>query len=257
VQREVAKFAYACWYDRAGYGWSEPGPIPVVSRVRANDLHTLLKVAGVRAPYVLVGRREGGLHVRVYAGAYPAEVAGLVLMDSNEPIETTTTSRTAGDSAGPIARHFGSMAPYVRRASCKVLPLLVYTGMVRLLGGRPRHTTPLGSERLSPDEERKIDFLSDRYTPGEACAREESVAEVRAAGGLGDRPVVILTSANLLASMRGDQGNNPTDQDWVRLQAQLASLSSQAHQVLLDDQKDASRAVVDAVRAVVGEVQTN
>jgi hypothetical protein len=111
---------------------------------------------------------------------------------------------------------------------------------------------------LSRDEESKIDFLSDRYTPGEACARDESVADVRAAGGLGDRPVVILTSTNLLASMRGDQGNNGgIDQDWVRLQAQLASLSSRAHQVLLDDQKDASRAVVDAVRAVVSEVQTN
>ena len=28
MQREVAKFTRACWYDRAGYGWSDPGPSP-------------------------------------------------------------------------------------------------------------------------------------------------------------------------------------------------------------------------------------
>src|SRR5688572_27333303 len=26
IQQEVALFARACWYDRAGYGWSDPGP---------------------------------------------------------------------------------------------------------------------------------------------------------------------------------------------------------------------------------------
>jgi len=55
VQREVAKFSEACWYDRAGYGWSEPGPIPVTSKVRAKDLHRLLAGADVPSPYVLVG----------------------------------------------------------------------------------------------------------------------------------------------------------------------------------------------------------
>jgi hypothetical protein len=28
VQPEVAKFARACIYDRAGYGWSDSGPTP-------------------------------------------------------------------------------------------------------------------------------------------------------------------------------------------------------------------------------------
>jgi len=26
VQREMAQFTRACWYDRAGYGWSDSGP---------------------------------------------------------------------------------------------------------------------------------------------------------------------------------------------------------------------------------------
>src|SRR6266446_2121901 len=28
IQRKVAKFTHACWYDRAGNGWSDPGPDP-------------------------------------------------------------------------------------------------------------------------------------------------------------------------------------------------------------------------------------
>src|SRR6185436_3890912 len=26
IQPEIAKFTRACWYDRAGHGWSDPGP---------------------------------------------------------------------------------------------------------------------------------------------------------------------------------------------------------------------------------------
>src|SRR5947209_6181962 len=31
VQRGVARLTRACWYDRAGFGWSEPGPYPRTS----------------------------------------------------------------------------------------------------------------------------------------------------------------------------------------------------------------------------------
>ena len=30
-QPEAAKFTQACWYDRAGEGWSDPGPFPRTS----------------------------------------------------------------------------------------------------------------------------------------------------------------------------------------------------------------------------------
>ena len=43
--------------------------------------HTLLTNAGLPTPYVLVGHSAGGLHAQVCAGQYPAEVAGLVLID--------------------------------------------------------------------------------------------------------------------------------------------------------------------------------
>jgi pimeloyl-ACP methyl ester carboxylesterase len=81
IQRAMAKFTHTCWYDRAGYGWSDPGPFPNHSDSIARDLHKLLTAACIRPSYVLVGHAMGGFHVRVFQGFYPSEVAGMVLVD--------------------------------------------------------------------------------------------------------------------------------------------------------------------------------
>jgi pimeloyl-ACP methyl ester carboxylesterase len=86
VQPGVARTTRVCSYDRAGMGQSDPPPTDVrtFGEVVA-DLHALLTAAGVPAPYVLVGNSIGGLFVRLYAGTYPEETAGLVLVDGVPP----------------------------------------------------------------------------------------------------------------------------------------------------------------------------
>ena len=70
-----------CLYDRAGYGFSDP-PDHDMSLIRVtDDLHTLLRRAGVPGPLVLVGHSLGGLYATVYANRYPRDVLGLVLVD--------------------------------------------------------------------------------------------------------------------------------------------------------------------------------
>jgi pimeloyl-ACP methyl ester carboxylesterase len=81
VQPSVSRFTRVCSYDRPGLAWSDPGPTPRTMRQDAYELHTLLKAARIKAPYVLVGHSIGGLIARVYAGQYPKEVAGIVLVD--------------------------------------------------------------------------------------------------------------------------------------------------------------------------------
>jgi pimeloyl-ACP methyl ester carboxylesterase len=81
VQPGVSRSARVCSYDRAGLAWSDPGPTPRTMRQDAYELHALLRAARIKAPYVLVGHSIGGLIARVYAGEYPAEVAGMVLID--------------------------------------------------------------------------------------------------------------------------------------------------------------------------------
>ncbi|WP_164851213.1 alpha/beta hydrolase [Larkinella soli] len=82
VQPRVATFARVYAYDRAGSAWSELGPRPHTMHQTVYELHTLLQRAGVTGPYVLVGASYGGILMRLFAQQYPAEVAGLVLVDS-------------------------------------------------------------------------------------------------------------------------------------------------------------------------------
>jgi pimeloyl-ACP methyl ester carboxylesterase len=87
VQPEVTKFARVCSYDRAGLGGSDPAPTPRTVVAFTEDLHALLSNAKVPGPYVLVGHSLGGILARLYASYYPAEVAGMVLVDSTHEDE--------------------------------------------------------------------------------------------------------------------------------------------------------------------------
>jgi hypothetical protein len=82
VERDLTR---VCWYDRAGLGGSDDRPERrVAPRVLAEELHTLLRKAGIDAPYVLAGASHGGLLVRVYQHEYPDEVGGLMFIDAVE-----------------------------------------------------------------------------------------------------------------------------------------------------------------------------
>lgn len=70
-----------CAYDRAGYGQSEPGPMPRDSQKAADELYLLLANSGEDGPFLLVGHSLGGLNMQVYAHTYQEEVKGLVLLD--------------------------------------------------------------------------------------------------------------------------------------------------------------------------------
>jgi len=85
IQTALAKRMRVCAYDRAGYGWSEPGPAPRSARRNAEELHALLTVAGERPPYILAGHSYGGLIVRLFAERYASEVAGVALLDAAAP----------------------------------------------------------------------------------------------------------------------------------------------------------------------------
>jgi pimeloyl-ACP methyl ester carboxylesterase len=82
VQPEIAKTTRVCAYDRAGYGWSDPGPEPRTGLQMTRELHALLQSADIDGPYVLVGHSMGGIYAMFYATGYPDEVAGIVLVDS-------------------------------------------------------------------------------------------------------------------------------------------------------------------------------
>ncbi|MEN6311601.1 MAG: alpha/beta hydrolase, partial [Acidobacteriota bacterium] len=81
LAERLARVTRVITYTRAGYGGSEPGPLPRDSGREAEELKVLLEKASVPGPYVLVGHSLGGLNVQVFASKYPGEVAGMVLLD--------------------------------------------------------------------------------------------------------------------------------------------------------------------------------
>jgi pimeloyl-ACP methyl ester carboxylesterase len=87
VQREVARTTLACAYDRAGFAWSEAGPMPRTAGRVADELHAMLRAGAILPPYVLVGHSFGALVMRIFATRYRDLTAGLVLVDPAHPEE--------------------------------------------------------------------------------------------------------------------------------------------------------------------------
>ncbi len=210
VQPEVAKTTRVCTYDRAGMGYSEVGPLPRTVAQFANELHTVLHHAGISGPYVLVGHSLGGLTMRVFAHEYPAEVAGVVLIESMNPRQakpsaTGTPPQTTSKSNGR-----------------SILTLPARIGLLRLLAG------PLDLKSgLSPEVENY--FVAFSVTPraiqttlDEAAGMPESFLQAGAVKTFGDVPLVVLS--------RGLD----VDQDWQAMQTELLQLSSQSEQLIAD-----------------------
>jgi pimeloyl-ACP methyl ester carboxylesterase len=86
VQPKVAESTRVCSYDRAGLGWSGPGPEEDVVEETVSDLHALLQASGEHGPYVLVGASIAGIYIQAYQRAFPADVAALVFANSSNRI---------------------------------------------------------------------------------------------------------------------------------------------------------------------------
>ena len=81
IQEKVSNFASTASYDRGGLGWSSPCRSTRTPGNIAVELHELLKEAGIKPPYILVGHSFGGLVVRKFALLYPEEVSSMILVD--------------------------------------------------------------------------------------------------------------------------------------------------------------------------------
>jgi pimeloyl-ACP methyl ester carboxylesterase len=96
VQPKVAERTRVCSYDRAGLAWSDSGPADETVEQTITDLHTLLRAAGEKGPYLLVGASIGGIYIRAYQRAFPDEVAGLIFTNSSNRIGMMVTKDKGG-----------------------------------------------------------------------------------------------------------------------------------------------------------------
>ncbi len=240
VQPQIAKFAQVCSYDRAGLGYSDSTSQPRTSQVIAGELHRLLAVAGVAGPFILVGHSMGGYDVRVYAGLYPNEVAGMVLVDASHPDQENRFPRELKDMEGSWQRE---------------AVFLEYTmpfGVPRLLG-------------LCEDEAVVRAADCNWHTAHESAAEmkafPQSAAQAAKTTSLGDTPLAVLShdpdkpSAELPADLA-----KQTNDAWEKMQEELAHLSTRGTQAIAKNsahyiQTDRPELVIAAVHTVVDQAR--
>ena len=82
-------------YDRAGLGFSDPGPSPRDGLAIVADLEAFLAATHEAGPLIACGHSMAGLHVRLFAARNAARIVGLVLVDATTP-EAMESSMISG-----------------------------------------------------------------------------------------------------------------------------------------------------------------
>jgi pimeloyl-ACP methyl ester carboxylesterase len=85
VQPTLSRTTEVCSYDRSGLGWSDELSPDHDATTLADELHTLLQVAGVGKPIILMGHSMAGVYDRAYIARYPGDVVGMVFVDASSP----------------------------------------------------------------------------------------------------------------------------------------------------------------------------
>jgi pimeloyl-ACP methyl ester carboxylesterase len=146
VQPAVAQVTRVCSYDRAGLGWSDAGNQPYDPSAVPDQLHALLEGAEESRPYILVGHSLGAAFASVYASRFPAEVAGLVLIDLPAPATGAGEARLRLVRASPWLARTGILrVTQVLTESAQGLPD-ASAGAVSAFLNRPDHLTRAARE---------------------------------------------------------------------------------------------------------------
>jgi pimeloyl-ACP methyl ester carboxylesterase len=123
VQPQVAKTHRACSYDRAGYGASDPGPLPRDGASVAKDLDLALRKAKIAGPFVLVGHSAGALYIRLFAARRSRDVAGFVFVDPSIEHQDRRMAELFGPGSGSMrGQHDRAAACLAAVENSKVSP---------------------------------------------------------------------------------------------------------------------------------------
>jgi pimeloyl-ACP methyl ester carboxylesterase len=227
VATQVSRTTRVCAYDRAGQGWSDDADGPQDAR------HVLLARAGVHGPYVLAGHSSGGTLALTYAARYPAQVAGIVLLDSSSPHQLTDQPDFAGEYA-IMHRLLPVMPALARVGGLHLIPASTATALSSDAAAQVRafSTSPRGANNLRDEHAQLLTVFR----------------QAQALTTFDPKPLAVVTARENADGTKG----------WAADQDKLAALSSNSthwvaettHVGLLDD----AQGSVDSVRAITAVV---
>lgn len=257
VQPEIATFTRACSYDRAGTGFSEPGPMPRTSLRIAEELHSALHRAGVAGPYLLVGHAFGGDNVRTFADLHMREVAGLVLVDADATdLEPRAMQKEDRRGRGDLVTQLRDCRniisdprppPAAGAKSQKSCQQLFFRGLPE-----PEWSPELNA-KLFEIAQSKIAMYDAFASEMEQMTRDEDYL-VQHRRSFGSRPIRILTSGN--HGVPAGAADRAKYEDGItKAQARWLALSSNSKQIFAHSnteyiQFDDAETVISAIRDV-------
>lgn len=221
LQPMIAARTRVCSYDRAGYGFSDPGPLPRHGAAIARDLDQALRAAKLRGPYVVVGHSAGGLYAQLFAGRRRKEMAGLVLVDPSVIHQERRMAEIFGAGAG-------SLDPIRRR---------VQRCMVATQAGGPAVAAPAFNECAAANASPAVRAQALRTTLWQAQLSEldtlfnqTSDQRARLGGVIRDVPTIVLT-----ASPTGEPAGAeaPGNRVWEAMHRDLAAQFTHGSQRLV------------------------
>ena len=214
IQNSLANQLKVCSYDRAGYGWRDPGPRPRTTARISNELRLLLMASKIPGPYVLVGHSFGGYNTRYFASKYPGLTAGLVLVDSSHPDQFNTEE---------FKRIEKKQNEKAYKNSCKV----------RIIQPIISDSYPVENKRLAL---RLMSSMKSRSTLlNEMDYMEISAQQVAKQTNHPPYifPVTILTRGKRVWA--NDELGERREQQWLRLQNDLKNISMQSRHYLAEE----------------------
>jgi pimeloyl-ACP methyl ester carboxylesterase len=248
VQPEIAKTTRVCAYDRAGFGWSDPGPALRDARQNVQELHALLTNAHIPPPYVLVGHSYGGDVVRAYVDRYRDQVTGMVLVDPG----------TLFDTPG-VPPEINAQWQAADQTIMRLAPILSRLGLMRALavaGMTPGHGDLPAQSGAAFDALNLSTTFWDTLSAQNAAMPATSAEVLSTSDDYGALPLVVLSA--------GEQPTDRSRQIWTGLNTELAARSTigihrvvagASHMALALD-RDHAQATIAAIQQVVHAAQT-
>ena len=259
VQPPVAEFARVCVYDRAGMGWSQRSPRPRTAAAVVEELHTLLGNARIAGPYILVGHSLGGMFVRLYAYTYPADVAGMVLVDSSHEDQSKLSPKEYTDAVAATYESAEGQILLVRFLTASGI-LAQATEYYPVSSKLPQSVADVYRALGSLDSSSLETMLAEHQR------LDESSDQVRSARAktIGSIPLIVLSRGQTDPLPSGvilsDAVLQQQERVWNELQGQLAALSPNGHRLIAGKsghyvQLDQPDLVIDAIRQVLAALQ--